>query len=59
MLDSFFQECRRQGEILVLEGSITVKEIEDPQCNILPAYCIYLGLLRSAKANSPGLIMCK
>lgn len=57
VLDSFFQECRRQGEILVLEGSITVKEIEDPQCVILPAYCIYLGLLRSAKANSPGLIM--
>ncbi|KAI3725969.1 hypothetical protein L1987_65766 [Smallanthus sonchifolius] len=57
LLDNFFQECRRQGEFLVLEGLITVKEIEDPQSVSLPAYCIYQSLLRSAKANISGLIM--
>ncbi|XP_071713156.1 uncharacterized membrane protein At3g27390-like [Rutidosis leptorrhynchoides] len=57
LLDSFFQECRRQGEYLVLEGLITIKEIEDPQSVSLPAYCLYQALLRSYKANSPGLIM--
>ncbi|KAI7741843.1 hypothetical protein M8C21_003276 [Ambrosia artemisiifolia] len=57
LFDSFFQECRRLGEYLLMEGLITVKEIEDPQSIILPAYCVYQGLLRSAKVNSPGLIM--
>ncbi|XP_076910748.1 putative membrane protein At3g27390 [Bidens hawaiensis] len=57
LLDSFFQECRRQGEFLVLNGLMTVKEIEDPQSVILPAYCLYQSLLRSAKTGSPGIIM--
>ncbi|KAJ0694381.1 putative uncharacterized membrane protein [Helianthus annuus] len=57
LFDSFFKECRRLGEHLVLEGLITVKEIEDPQSVSLSAYCTYQGLLRSAKVNSPGLIM--
>ncbi|KAK1432718.1 hypothetical protein QVD17_09616 [Tagetes erecta] len=57
LLDNFFQECRRQGEFLVLEGLISVKEIEDPQSVSLPAYCTYQGLLRSAKANISGLVM--
>ncbi|KAK1441179.1 hypothetical protein QVD17_07019 [Tagetes erecta] len=57
LLDSFFQECRRQGEYLVLEGLITVNEIQDPQTVSLPAYCLYQAHLRSAKLNSPGLIM--
>ncbi|KAK9053972.1 hypothetical protein SSX86_025047 [Deinandra increscens subsp. villosa] len=57
LLDSFFKECRRQGEYLVLEGLITVKEIEDPQSVSLPAYCVYQALIRSAKVNSLGLIM--
>lgn len=66
LLDSFFQECRRQGEFLVLEGLITVKEIEDAKSAKesgmvisigLPAYCLYQSLLRSAKANSSGLLL--
>ncbi|KAF5790757.1 putative uncharacterized membrane protein [Helianthus annuus] len=57
LLDTFFQECRRQGEFLVLEGLLTVKEIEDPQSVSLPAYCNYQSVLRSAKAGIPGLLM--
>ncbi|KAI3501015.1 hypothetical protein L1887_36845 [Cichorium endivia] len=66
LLDGFFQECRRQGEFLVLEGLITVKEIEDAKSAKesgtvisigLPAYCLYQSLLRSAKANSSGLLL--
>ncbi|KAL8199490.1 hypothetical protein R6Q57_013058 [Mikania cordata] len=57
LLDNFFQECRQQGEYLVLEGLITAKEIKDPESISLPAYCLYQGLLLSAKANISGLLM--
>ncbi|XP_024977959.1 uncharacterized membrane protein At3g27390-like isoform X1 [Cynara cardunculus var. scolymus] len=66
LLDSFFQECRRQGEFLVLEGLITAQEIADvisvkDSVRVitigLPAYCLYLALLRSGKANSSGIIL--
>lgn len=66
VLDSFFLECRRQGEFLALEGLITAKEIEDAKSAKesgtvisigLPAYCLYQSLLRSAKANTSGLLL--
>lgn len=65
-LDSLFQECRRQGEYMVLEGYITLKEIDDAKSGKasgrvisvgLPAYCIFRALLRSAKANCAGILL--
>lgn len=67
LLDELFAECRRCGENLVAEGVITDKDIEESQksgksANTiisigLPAYCILQALLRSAKANSDGLLL--
>ncbi|KAJ9540328.1 hypothetical protein OSB04_026834 [Centaurea solstitialis] len=66
LLDSLFQECRRQGEFMVLEGLITVKEIDDAKSGKasgrvisvgLPAYCLFRALLRSAKANCTGILL--
>ncbi|XP_062225955.1 uncharacterized membrane protein At3g27390-like isoform X2 [Phragmites australis] len=66
LLDHLFAECRRQGEALVNEGMITMKDIEETKSgkvgsgvlNVdLPAYVILNALLRSAKANSDGLIL--
>ncbi|KAJ0704400.1 putative uncharacterized membrane protein [Helianthus annuus] len=66
LLDSLFQECRRQGEFMVLDGVITVKEIDDAKSGKasgrvisigLPAYCLFQTLLRSAKANSTGILL--
>ncbi|KAL6650922.1 hypothetical protein ACP70R_009847 [Stipagrostis hirtigluma subsp. patula] len=66
LLDHLFAECRRQGEALVNEGVITMKDIEETKSgkvgsgvlNVgLPAYVILNALLRSAKANSDGLIL--
>ncbi|XP_076903774.1 putative membrane protein At3g27390 [Bidens hawaiensis] len=66
LLDSLFQECRRQGEFMVLEGLITVKEIDDAKSGKasgrvisigLPAYCLFQTLLRSANANSAGILL--
>ncbi|XP_057481419.1 uncharacterized membrane protein At3g27390-like isoform X1 [Actinidia eriantha] len=66
LLDSWFKECQRQGEIMVSEGLITLKDIEDAQSNKdsgsvlsigLPAYCLLQGLMRSAKANSTGILL--
>ena len=53
---------------MVSEGLITLKDIEDAQSNKdsgsvlsigLPAYCLLQGLMRSAKANSTGILLCK
>ncbi|KAL4577146.1 hypothetical protein LXL04_013249 [Taraxacum kok-saghyz] len=66
LLDSLFQECRRQGEFKVLEGLINVKEIDDAKSGKasgrvisigLPAYCLFQALLRSAKANCTGILL--
>ncbi|PON95235.1 Transmembrane protein [Trema orientale] len=64
LLDSLFQECQHHGEILVSEGLITLKDIEDAGSKDsrvigigLPAYCLLQTLLRSAKANSVGLLL--
>ncbi|XP_071916336.1 uncharacterized membrane protein At3g27390 isoform X2 [Coffea arabica] len=63
LVDALLKECQRYGEIMVSEGIITLKDIEDAKSYKdsgkiisigLPAYCIFQGLLRSAKANSAG-----
>ncbi|KAI4350587.1 hypothetical protein L6164_005033 [Bauhinia variegata] len=63
LLDGLFQECRQVGEMLVSQGLITLKDIEDAKSGSgsrvisigLPAYCLLQCLLRSAKNNSPGI----
>ncbi|KAJ1271585.1 hypothetical protein BS78_06G138600 [Paspalum vaginatum] len=66
LLDHLFAECRIQGEALVNKGVITMKDIEETKSgkvgsgvlNVgLPAYVILNALIRSAKANSEGLIL--
>ncbi|KAG8065019.1 hypothetical protein GUJ93_ZPchr0004g39625 [Zizania palustris] len=66
LLDHLFVECKHQGETLVNEGVITLKDIEETKSgkigsgvlNVgLPAYVILNALLRSAKAISVGLIL--
>ncbi|TVU15499.1 hypothetical protein EJB05_39023 [Eragrostis curvula] len=66
LLDHLFAECRRQGEALVNQEVITMKDIEETKSgkvgsgvlNVgLPAYVILNALLRSAKANSDGIIL--
>ncbi|XP_031093845.1 uncharacterized membrane protein At3g27390-like [Ipomoea triloba] len=64
--DAFFEACRCNGEILASEGVITRKDFEDAKSSRdngktisigLPAYCFLQVLLRSAKANSAGLLL--
>ncbi|KAK9271722.1 hypothetical protein L1049_002085 [Liquidambar formosana] len=61
LIDSLFKECQRHGEIMVSEGLMTMKDIEDSKSTIiaigLPAYCLLQTLLRSAKANSEGILL--
>lgn len=66
LLDDLFKECHHHGERLVSEGLISAKDIEEAKTGIdnngvfsigLPAYCILQMLLRSAKANSQGLLL--
>lgn len=68
LLDSLFKECQRIGEIMVAQGLITLKDVEDAKSNKdsgsvistgLPAYSLLLCLIRSANANSPGLLLGK
>lgn len=65
LLDNLFKECQHQGELLVSEGLISLKDIEDAKSGKgsrvigigLPAYCLLQTLLRSAKANSIGILL--
>ncbi|CAN6238540.1 unnamed protein product [Urochloa humidicola] len=66
LLDLLFIECKHHGKNLVAEGVIAPKDIEGTRAgkvssgvlNIgLPAYVILKALLRSAKANSDGLVL--
>ncbi|PIN17797.1 hypothetical protein CDL12_09534 [Handroanthus impetiginosus] len=66
LADALFEECQRYGEVLASEGTITLKDIEDAKNNRdiggvisigLPAYCLLQALLRSAKANSSGILL--
>lgn len=65
LLDSLFKACQHHGETMVCEGIITSTDIEDAKSSKgsqvisigLPAFCILEALLRSAKANSAGLLL--
>lgn len=66
LLDGLFKECRRQGEIMISEGLITLEVLEDSKSNKevggiisigLPAYCLLQTLLHSVKANSAGILL--
>lgn len=65
LMDSLFKECKRYGEFLVSEGLITLQDLEDAKSSKgsrvistgLPAYCLFQTLLRSAKANSAGILL--
>ncbi|XP_022934971.1 uncharacterized membrane protein At3g27390-like isoform X2 [Cucurbita moschata] len=65
LVDRLFKECQRHGETMVCEGMITSNDIEDAQSGNgskvisigLPAFCILETLLRSAKANTSGLLL--
>ncbi|XP_051193981.1 uncharacterized membrane protein At3g27390 isoform X1 [Lolium perenne] len=65
-LDQLFEDCKHRGVALVAEGVITQEDIEETKSgkvgsgviNVgLPAYVILNALLRSAKANSDGLLL--
>ncbi|XP_051143950.1 uncharacterized membrane protein At3g27390-like [Andrographis paniculata] len=64
--DALFKECQRYGETMAAEGIITIKDIENAKNGRdsgsvigigLPAYCLLQALLRSAKANSAGILL--
>ncbi|XP_073282362.1 uncharacterized membrane protein At3g27390-like [Primulina huaijiensis] len=66
LIDGWFEECQRVGEIMVSEGIITLQDIEYAKNNKnsdkvisigLPAYCLFHFLLRSVNANSTGLLL--
>ncbi|XP_011045244.1 PREDICTED: uncharacterized membrane protein At3g27390 isoform X3 [Populus euphratica] len=65
LLDRIFKECQHHGEIFVSEGLITQQDIDDAKSGKgsrvisigLPAYSILQSLLRSAKANSVGILL--
>ncbi|XP_048139544.1 uncharacterized membrane protein At3g27390 isoform X2 [Rhodamnia argentea] len=67
LLRYIFKEIQRHGERMVSEGLITSQDIEDAKSDGgsrvlstgLPAYCIFQTLLRSAKANSAGILLCE
>ncbi|XP_077216994.1 putative membrane protein At3g27390 isoform X2 [Tasmannia lanceolata] len=63
--DWLFQSCELHGRILFRDGLISVADIGEcilkGRCKKLsiklPAYCILQCLLRSARSNSPGLLI--
>ncbi|EEF35434.1 conserved hypothetical protein [Ricinus communis] len=65
LLNGLFKECQKHGENFLSEGLITAQDIEDAKSNKggtvvnigLPAYCLLQTLLRSAKANSEGILL--
>ncbi|XP_044465512.1 uncharacterized membrane protein At3g27390-like [Mangifera indica] len=64
-LEGLLKECKRHGEIMILEGLITGKDIEDAKSNTgsrvvsigLPAYCLFKKLVHSAKHSSSGILL--
>nr|CAB3467868.1 unnamed protein product [Digitaria exilis] len=64
--DWFFRSCELNGRILLSEGLITAGDMEEyiikgkgKKLSIkLPAWCILQCLIRSAKSDSPGLLIC-
>lgn len=65
LLDSLFKDCQHCGEIMVSEGLITLQDLEDAKSTKgsrvisigLPAYSLVRTLLRSAKADSSGILL--
>ncbi|XP_023518197.1 uncharacterized membrane protein At3g27390-like [Cucurbita pepo subsp. pepo] len=65
LLDNFSKECKRQGILIVSKGLITLEDIEHAKSNNdttvlsigLPAYCLLQMIIRSAKADSAGLLL--
>lgn len=66
LLDGLLKICQENGETLVREGLIKLKDIEDAKSNKdegkvisigLPAYSLLQMLLHSAKANSVGILL--
>ncbi|XP_061365848.1 uncharacterized membrane protein At3g27390-like [Gastrolobium bilobum] len=65
LLDGLFKECHKVGETLVSVGLITHEDIQEAISGKgsrvitigLPAYCLLQALLRSAKANSSGILI--
>ncbi|XP_028778555.1 uncharacterized membrane protein At3g27390 [Neltuma alba] len=65
LLDGLFRECHNAGERMVSEGLITRQDIEEAKSGKgskiisvgFPAYCLLQALIRSAKANSTGILL--
>lgn len=65
MWDWLFKSCEVNGRILIQNGMIDIKDIEEcmkGDCKNLgiklPAWSILQCLLASAKSNSSGLVIC-
>lgn len=66
IIDGIINDIHHDGERMFSEGIITKQDIEDDKinknkaiCNGLAAYSLLQSLLRSAKANSVGLLLGK
>ncbi|XP_004489561.1 uncharacterized membrane protein At3g27390-like isoform X2 [Cicer arietinum] len=65
LLDGLCKECLQLGETLVSQGLITHDDIQEAMFGKesrvisigLPAYCLLQALLRSIKADSPGILI--
>ncbi|CAN0925105.1 Uncharacterized membrane protein At3g27390 [Linum grandiflorum] len=65
LLESLFKDCQVHGEKFLSQGLITQQDIEDAKYSKgsrvistgVPAYCLVQALLRSAKANSAGILL--
>ncbi|CAN0924555.1 Uncharacterized membrane protein At3g27390 [Linum grandiflorum] len=65
LLESLFKDCQVHGEKFLSHGLITQQDIDDAKSGNgsrvistgLPAYCLLQDLLRSAKANSDGILL--
>ncbi|KAK2420358.1 putative membrane protein [Trifolium repens] len=65
LLEGLCKECLQVGETLVTQGLITHDDIQEAMFGKeskvisigLPAYCLLQALLRSIKADSPGILI--
>ena len=67
VLDSIFHSMETHGKNLISAGVLRQSDVDNAlkkdkgkiMIAGLPAYCSLLSLMRSAKANSTGLLLCK
>jgi hypothetical protein len=69
VLDSVFQSIETQGKRLLSAGVLQQSDVDGAlkgnkatgkiMIAGLPAYCNFLALVRSAKSNSTGILLCK